>query len=278
MSDAKTQSRDSSLGIRQNGGKYCVVHAVTHRIGSVPFLNSAPLTRGIEAEIEFAVPSQLARWLRRDEIDAALVSVTEVLHHDRYDVLDGIAIASRGPVQSVFLAHRGPLESVRDINCDPASLTGVTLLKVLMAERGQHPVFHPLANYEDLVDLNSVMLIGDAALEFFQARHPHHIWDLGAAWTEMTGLPFVYAVWALRRDADRPEIREKLRAARDQGMAGIEEIIQSRADFDEAFRRAYLTRHIRYTLGEEEKRGLARFGELIRKHQLGSVFEPRFVQ
>ena len=64
------------------------------RVGSVPYLNAVPLTRGLEDQILFAPPSQLAEMLRRDELDAALVSVTEVLLSDRYDILDGVAIAS----------------------------------------------------------------------------------------------------------------------------------------------------------------------------------------
>src|ERR1700733_12596141 len=76
------------------------------RVGSVPFLNAAPLVRGIEDEITVATPAKLAEMLQRDELDAGLVSITEVLLHDRYDVLDGIAIASLGEVKSVFLAHR----------------------------------------------------------------------------------------------------------------------------------------------------------------------------
>ena len=79
------------------------------RVGSVPYLNAVPLTRGLEDQILFMPPSELARLLQRDELDAALVSITEVLFHDRYDILDGIAVASLGEVQSVFLAHRGPL-------------------------------------------------------------------------------------------------------------------------------------------------------------------------
>ena len=71
------------------------------RIGSVPYLNAAPLTRGIESELIFATPARLAEMLRRDELDAALVSITEVLLNDRYDILDGIAIASLGEVYSV---------------------------------------------------------------------------------------------------------------------------------------------------------------------------------
>src|SRR6516162_9545518 len=66
------------------------------RVGSVRYLNAVPLTRGLENEIIFATPSELAKLLQKDELDAALVSVTEVLFNDRYDVLDGIAIASLG--------------------------------------------------------------------------------------------------------------------------------------------------------------------------------------
>src|ERR1700677_791564 len=94
------------------------------RVGSVPYLNAAPLTRGLEDQILFMPPSALAEKLRRDELDAALVSITEVLLTDRYDILDGIAVASLGEVKSVFLAHRQPLEEIREIFCDPASLAG----------------------------------------------------------------------------------------------------------------------------------------------------------
>ncbi len=95
------------------------------RVGSVPYLNAVPLTRGLEEEIVFAPPSKLADMLRRDELDAALVSVTEVLFNDRYDILDGTAIASLGEVKSVLLAHRRPIEEVKEVYCDTASLTGM---------------------------------------------------------------------------------------------------------------------------------------------------------
>ena len=63
------------------------------RVGSVQYLNAVPLTRGIESELFLATPAKLAEMLQRDELDAALVSITEVLLNDRYDILDGIAIA-----------------------------------------------------------------------------------------------------------------------------------------------------------------------------------------
>jgi hypothetical protein len=109
------------------------------RVGSVRYLNAVPLTRGLEEEVTFATPSELAGMLQRDELDAALVSVTEPLMHDRYDVLDSIAIASLGEVQSVFLAHRKPLKQITEVYCDPASLTSVNLLRVLLAEETSFP-------------------------------------------------------------------------------------------------------------------------------------------
>ncbi len=84
------------------------------RVGSVGYLNAAPLVRGIENELVIATPARLAEMLQKDELDAGLVSLTEVLFNDRYDVLDGIAIASLGEVQSVLLGHRQSLEQTNE--------------------------------------------------------------------------------------------------------------------------------------------------------------------
>ena len=118
------------------------------RVGSVPYLNAAPLTRGIESEIIFATPARLAEMLRAGELDAALVSITGFLLGETYDILDGISIASLGEVYSVILAHRKPLAEASEIFCDPASLTSVNLLKVLFAEHGLKSSFVPLEDYE----------------------------------------------------------------------------------------------------------------------------------
>lgn len=247
------------------------------RIGSVKYLNAAPLTHGLEGEIIFATPAKLAGMLRRDELDTALVSVTEVLLNDRYDILDGVAIASLGEVYSVFLAHKMPLAEVKEVFCDTASLTSVNLLKVLLAERGLQPEFKPLENYEAAKEKDFVLLIGDAAIEFQRAPHGHEIFDLGYAWSEMTNLPFVYAVWALRRGVENKELRRELRQARRFGMEMLDHIIEVREEFDEDFRRDYFEWHIHFHLGEDEKRAIAKFCELLRKHNLGPVFEPKFV-
>ena len=247
------------------------------RIGSVPFLNAAPLTRGLESELVFATPAKLAEMLRRDELDAALLSVTESLLRDRYDILDGVAIASFGEVYSVLLAHRKPLAEVREVFCDTASLASVNLLKVLLAERGLRPEFKPLASYAAAAQCDFVLLIGDRAIEFQRAPHTHEIFDLGAAWLELTNLPFVYAVWALRRGVENRELRRELREAKRWGMETMETIIETRPEFDEDFRRDYFEWHIHFHLGEDEKRAILRFSELLQKHGLGPVYPPRYV-
>lgn len=260
------------------------------RVGSVQALNTVPLTRGIEDQVIYATPARLAELLRRDELDAALVSVVEPLFHDRYDILDGIAIAALGEVKSVFLAHRKPLEQAREIFCDTASLTSVTLLKVLLAERGLKPVFLPLENYAAAKEKDFVLLIGDAALDFVLspataaagsgatgAPPDHEIFDLGAAWFELTKLPFVFAAWALRRGVENRELRRQLSEAKDFGMDTLDHIIHSRTEYTLDFRKDYFGWHIHYHLGSDEKRGIAKFIELLRRHGFGPVYEPKFV-
>jgi len=249
----------------------------SRRVGSVKYLNAVPLTRGLEDQIVFNTPAQLATLLRAGELDAALVSITEVLFHEGYDVLDGIAVASLGEVLSVFLAHRIPLERITQVACDPASLTSLNLLKVLLAEKGLKPEFVPLASYAQASDLDAVLLIGDPALDFLRAPHAHAIWDLGAAWNELTQLPFVYAVWALRRGVENAELRRVLREAKVFGLETLDYVITSRTDYDVEFRRDYLSWHIHYHLGADEKRGVRRFIELLGKHGLGPVHEPCYV-
>ena len=248
-----------------------------YRVGSVPYLNAVPLTRGLESEVVFATPSKLAEMLRRDELDAALVSVTEVLFNDRYNILDGVAVASLGEVKSVFLAHRKPIDDVKVVFCDPASLTSINLLRVLLAERGIRAEFKELASYDDAVRQDYVLLIGDPALDFLRASHEHDIWDLGAAWLELTRLPFVYAVWALRRGVDTQRLGRQLRDAKDFGLETLDYIISSRSEYDLEFRKDYLGWHIHYHLGVDEKKGLARFAELLRKHCENQVYDPQFV-
>ncbi len=247
------------------------------RIGSVSYLNALPLTCGLEDRVVFTTPSRLAGLLRRGEIDVALVSITEAISNADYAVVDGVAIASAGPVRSVFLAHRVPLDDVRKVHCDPASLSSVGLLRVLLGERGQQPPFKTLARYEDARTHDAVLLIGDRALDFALNPGEYRIWDLGAAWFELTSLPFVHAAWTVRPGVTAPGLGAALREARDRGLERLEELIRARTDYTLEFRREYLTENVRFELGAPARQGLRVFTQLLRRHGRRDVVEPRFI-
>lgn len=247
------------------------------RVGSVPYLNAAPLVRGIEDQVIRVVPSELARMLAKDELDAALVSLAEVVLHERYDVLDGVGIGSLGEVQSVLLLHQKPIPEIKEVYCDPASISGFNLMRVILAERGVKPEFKPLSHDAREPLPECAMLIGDRALDYYTGPHTHEIFDLGSAWFELTGLPFTFAVWALRRGVENAALRRQLREARDFGLDTIDSIVRSRTEYTLDFRRDYLTWHIHYHLGTDEKRGIAEFVRLLNKHGFGPAYMPHFV-
>lgn len=248
------------------------------RAGSVPYLNVAPIVRGLEGRLRLLPPAQLAAALSRGEIDAGLLSITEALYHPEYVILDGPCVASNGPVYSVILAHRRPIAEVREVFCHQASLASVNLLRVLLAEQGLNPRLTPLADPGNAADLDFALLIGDPAIEF-RHRHPRHsVLDLGSAWRDLTGLPFVYAAWTLRRDADTTSLRAELLRAFERGQRDLESVVKDAAGFDESFRRRYLTEHVTSSLGTAEKAGIARFVDLLRRHQTEPVRVPDYVR
>ena len=131
-----------------------------------------------------------------------IVPIAEVLLHDQYDVLDGIAIAARGAVRSVFLTHRVPLDQLKRVAVTPASRTSVWLLRVLL-KVGYHiiePEFYPRPPGAKLSEHEAMLLIGDEAIWYATRNGQQPLWDLGTAWVELTGLPFVFAAWAFQRE------------------------------------------------------------------------------
>jgi chorismate dehydratase len=216
--------------------------------------------------VRFAHPSELARDLANGALDVALVPVFEALRSPGYLAADDVAIACDGAVFSVFLAHRGPLAEVRRIALDPASLTSVKLLCVLLAEfHGLQPEFVAMDHEES----DAMLLIGNQAIDF--RTHASGGWqflDLGAEWKRCTGLPFVFALWLMRLDLpDAPAVAGELRALKRDGVAHIAEIVHGDREHDAALATRYLTEHIRFDCGPREKTGLERFRELLAKHR-----------
>ena len=241
------------------------------RIGSVPYLNARPLIYGIENQVTLCTPARLADLMYRNQFDVGLMPVAEVLRHDQYDILDGIAIAARGPVASVFLAHREPIEELKRIAVDPASRTSVWLLRVLL-KIGYHiePEFYPRPSGAKLSEHEAMMLIGDDAIWYVTRNGTPPVWDLGEAWMELTGLPFVFAVWAAQRGvAEGTPLPQKLQSAKANGLAHIEQIVHDATEATPEFLRDYYSKCVWYDLDIAEKKGLARFQQYVR--ELGLV-------
>lgn len=224
------------------------------RVGSVPYLNAKPLIHGIEALLE--VPSRLADGFAAGRYDVALLPVFEVLQRGAGAVVDGIAIAADGPVESVILCHREPLGKIRRIHLDPSSRTSTHLLEVLV--RRHWDLEATMVLREPDPDA-ARLLIGDPALAFRRgAGEGWHFTDLAAAWKDWTGLPFVFAVWAIRFPGERARaIADALRETAAAGLAARGHIAEREDDPQAAL--DYLTQRIRYAMGGGEKAGLMRF-------------------
>ena len=237
------------------------------RIGCVKYLNARPLIYGWPGEVRFDHPAVLCRALAAGELDVALVSSFEYLRHPAYSVVDQVAIASAGPVYSVILAHLGGLDSLREIVLDPASETSVALLRCLLGERGLAPEF---VREGELSPPRGQLLIGDQAIRFRAEANDHvQILDLGAAWQEAIGLPFVYALWLVRPDypAGR-EVAAALRALAQENLAQIERLIAIEPKSRRPFCEFYFRRCLRFSFGEDEKRGFQKFAQLCAKQNL----------
>jgi chorismate dehydratase len=235
------------------------------RIGCVKYLNSRPLICAYDGPVVFDHPSSLAKMLAAGELDAALVPVFEAVRDPYYRIVDDVAVGCDGPVFSVFLAYRGELRDVRSVGLDPASMSSANLLRVLLSEfHGVRPEFGASGDAR--------LLIGNQAIEFRQAEEGRSEWkffDLGEEWKRSTGLPFVFAVWALRSEVQNPAaVADAFRALKSVGCARIPELIQVEDFGDVEMRRRYLTEWLRFDIGAAGCEAIALYRKLLAKHGL----------
>lgn len=194
---------------------------MTLRIGEIPYANLFPVFHILRERFDCTgyrfvtgVPSELNRMLREGSLDISPSSSVEYLfHRDRYDRMPSLSISSEGPVRSILLFSRYELSDLdgRRILLTSESETSVLLLRVMLEHfEGVMPRYETGA-----VDLGAAMrthdaslLIGDAALRESGTRRPYFCYDLGALWWARTGLPFVYALWTLRKGLSEGEARQ----------------------------------------------------------------------
>jgi chorismate dehydratase len=200
----------------------------------------------------------VADALHAGHIDLGVIPSIEYAAGD-YAIVPRVAIASRGPVRSVCLFHRGPLGDVRRVALDSSSRTSASLSRILLRERmGRDPeyVVMPPSLPAMLAAADAALLIGDRALyaEGGEARM-----DLGQAWTDETGLPFVWAFWAGRPGAAGPADVARLQAVVAEAQTALGAIASSYDGGHAGLNEDYLRRNIAYRLGEAEAAGLREF-------------------
>jgi chorismate dehydratase len=236
------------------------------RLGAVSYLNTRPLVEGLEARpdvaLRFDVPARCADLVEAGEVDLGLVPIIEYARHaDDYAIVPDVSIASRHAVDSVALFARQPIERVRTIALDVSSRTSAGLVRLLCARLWRiRPDFVPAAPDIGamLASADAALLIGDPALFLDPASVDAHKIDLGLAWRELTGLPFVWAVWAGRTGAASPEVCRLLLETRRRGVAAIDTIARRERPDDaaaQALIARYLGETITYGLGEALQAG-----------------------
>jgi len=248
------------------------------RIGAVSYLNSKPLTLPLprvfpEARIVEDLPSRLADLLAAGALDVALVPSIEHLRQRGSAIVSDACVSCEGPVRSVKLFGRVPVERIRTLALDEGSRTSAVLAQILLRERfGLTPALCrlPIGAAAEDACTDAIMLIGDRGM--FSCDGPYaFVWDLGQEWTSWTGLPFVFSMWVARPGADLPRLGLRLAAARDQGVAGLDQIARQESaarGLAEEECLAYLRDHLRFHLGERQRQGLELFFALARRHGL----------
>ncbi len=245
------------------------------RLGRISYVNMAPVFYRVEAEYEevSGVPTELNRRLIDGEIDAAPISSIEYARHaDTLLLLPRLCVSSEGAVDSIQLVSRLPLDEIETVAITPESATSVVLTKVLVPGASHVPLG---------VEADATLLIGDAALKSaFEDPTPHH--DLGRLWLERTGLPMVFAVWAVPVPAHPGllELEEALVASIRAARSEPEQLaFESSALY--GYPPGFLARYfekLRYRFGPRERAGLYTFLELARDAgELDEVPELRFV-
>lgn len=232
------------------------------RVGAVSHLNALPLIHGLPWQVTRLSPTVLQKAFLEGHYDIALCSITTALCHPDTFILPGMAIGSHGAVDSVRLIFRDgvrDLQQCRRIALDPESNTANLLFQVLLVHYYQRPMENiTWVRPEEHPD--AYLIIGDRALV---ADRDKGAIDLGAVWTEWTGLPFVFAAWLTRTSTIATDIVECLTAVRDRNLFQLEELVTRLAPAQVRERLGYLREHISYRLDDAELQGIARFHQAL---------------
>jgi len=241
------------------------------RIGAVSYLNTRPLLLGMEQgpfsdsiDLVKSYPSQIAQDLLEDTIDIGLIPVAIMPLLSNPQIVSKYVIGTEGEVASVALFSQVPMDQIEKVYLDYQSRTSVALAKVLLAQYWKKEVEFLIAAEGYINEISGTtagIIIGDRALA--SLKRFEHIYDLGLAWKQHTGLPFVFAAWVANKPIP-PKFIEAFDAANAYGLKHLDGVIALIPAAEQVYDlHKYYTENISYEFTEEKKKGLESFLKLI---------------
>jgi chorismate dehydratase len=220
-------------------------------------------------DLSFRTPAKCADALADGSADIGIVPVVEV-QRQRLEAAGGSGIACHGAVRSILLISKVPGGRIRTLAADSNSRTSVILSRIFLAERfGASP--EVIAMQADLPAMleaaDAALIIGDAALYLDPETLPYHVWDLGAEWSAMTGLPMVFAVWAGRPGRLAEDAARAFDESAQFGRQHLDDIVREQTPvrgLPEALVREYLLHNLVLEIGAREREGMATFLKLAK--------------
>ena len=257
------------------------------RIAASSYLNTAPLiwsfTHGSQRNaLELftdTAPARCAEMLARGQVNAALVPVIEYQRIQDILIVPDVCVGSKSAVRSVVLVtRRNNLKKVERVALDESSRTSVALVKIMFREfLGFEPEWISAAPdlRSMLAHADAALIIGDPAMKI--PRDKFRVFDLATLWHEFTGFGFVFAMWMVRNDGAETVGVIDFAAARDEGLAHLDNIAaenETPAGPSREEIRTYLTENIAFHVDEEMEKGLTTYFELAEKHKLIDEAKP----
>lgn len=236
------------------------------KVGIVSYLNTRPLIYGLrlppvseQIELIEEHPAKLADMLISGEIDLGLIPVAAIPQLKEHYIAGDYCIGTEGEVASVCLFSEVPVQEIKKVYLDYQSRSSVALLQWLMKEYwGIHPeIIHAEDDSfrKEIKGTAAGLVIGDRAFE--QRKVSTFIYDLGAEWRSITGLPFVFAAWVSNKKLPEAFIK-MFNEANALGLSHIDEIVTANP-FELYDLKKYYNLHISYRLDESKKRGMELF-------------------
>ncbi|MHB1457072.1 MAG: menaquinone biosynthetic enzyme MqnA/MqnD family protein [Armatimonadota bacterium] len=245
-------------------------------IGSVPYLNGKPLIYQLdqidEIDVIQEVPSRLAIMLKNKEIAVGLVSLAACFQNPELEIIPRIVISCNGPAKSVKLFYNNNIEDIKSVALDSSSISSVTLIRVILSEvyglQPEYTVMPPVLPAM-LHACDGAVLIGDPAMRIPSGRYKEL--DLGSAWYDLTGLPFVFAVWASNPEMIDPTLIDILSSVKISGLAAIDQISHTESErldlpYDVCFR--YLQEIMGYDMTDAHIEAMSMFRKKVIQHQI----------